>query len=196
MKLMQEFFSKPIDITFYCYLVILLCFLWIFHYPSISSTDEFAYLLSIQSLATEGYLDVWNGQDEYGNFSWEYVPDGMLPVEVSDGFVIVGYAPILYNFIAAPFFFIGGREGVHFLSMVSFVLTTFLIYLLVNFFFHSRHLAFLSAFSFSTMTFALDWAVSTIPHSISTLLVFASFSLTLLDHKCGGGVHRGLWLFL
>ncbi|MFH1721935.1 MAG: hypothetical protein ABH950_04955 [Candidatus Altiarchaeota archaeon] len=192
----DSFFQKYSLVLFFIYALSLFVFLWIFHFPTSSISDEFTYVLTAKSVAEEGYIDIWNGAEEFGNFSWEYVLPSTKPVGLRGvGYVIIGVAPLTYSIIAAPFYSLLGVEGIVLLSLSAYVLTLFVILFTIDFLFKDRRLSFLTVVVFSIFTFSASWAVSTIPHSLSTFLIFCSFSLVLFDYLGGGGGRRGLLLF-
>ncbi len=187
--------ASRVVLLFYCYVLVLGAGMYLTSYPSINITDEFSYVLMTKALVEEGYLDIWNGLNEYKPFSWEYVPHSTQPIQHGNAVVLIGNAPLFYSFVAAPFYWLFGRQGPQLMNLFSFLATTALIYHFVVFVFRNQRFALLSAVSFSIMTFSHHWATSTIPHGISTFLLFASFFGVVYDYRNGGAIFRGILLF-
>ncbi|MFH0862815.1 MAG: hypothetical protein V1875_07305 [Candidatus Altiarchaeota archaeon] len=142
--------------------------------------DEDAYVLMADSVAKTGNVLIENGLDEYD------APELMLhstkPVVVDGRRTLVGIPPPLYPYLVyAPYVMFGVR-GLVWVNLLSFILSTYLIYAVCRRFLDDINVSLASAVVFSLLTFSIKYSLDIWPHSLSVLLTLLPVALVL-----GGG---------
>ncbi len=147
--------------------------------------DEIIYAAMIDRFATAGSFIIQNGYDINHAESLRLVtlragPHGLVP-QYPSGFGI----------IAAPFYLLGGLQGIIFLNTLASVLTLWLTYKIACALFDDKRLAVNAALIFGLATFAADYAFAIWPHATSNGFVAAAIYAAILSIKDGGRV----WLW-
>lgn len=127
--------------------------------------DEIIYSAMIDRFATAGSFVIPNGYEDFPTQSLRLTflvpgPHGLVP-----------QYPVGYAILAAPFYLLGGLQGVIFLNALASVLTLFLTYRIAQVLFKEDRLAISAALVFGFATFAVDYAFAIWPHATANLLV-------------------------
>jgi len=161
-------------------ILILLAIAWLvsglFFVPEgLWTDDEIIYVGMIDRFVTAGSFIIENGYDVIPAESLRLVtlrvgPDGLAP-QYPSGFAI----------LAAPFYILGGLQGVIFLNTLASVLTLWLTYLIALELFDDRRLAENAALIFGLATFAVDYAFAIWPHATANLFLAGGIYAAVLS---------------
>ncbi|HSM69524.1 MAG TPA: glycosyltransferase family 39 protein, partial [Xanthomonadales bacterium] len=178
--------------------------------------DEIIHSAMIDRFATSGSFVIPNGYEDFPTESLRLTflvpgPHGLVP-QYPEGYAI----------LAAPFYLLGGMQGIVFLNTLASVLTLFLTWRMARILFGDERLAASAALIFGLATFAVDYAFAIWPHAVGNAFVagalyaavsglededesWRSFMLAGLLIGLGVSIRRdvliaapliGVWLFL
>jgi hypothetical protein len=141
------------------------------------SLDELIYGAMIERFATNGVLTIPNGYEGHPSSALllRFLipgPDGLVP-----------QYPAGYAVLAAPFFLIGGIQGVIFLNAIASVLTLIVAYGMTMTLFNNAKLAANATLILGFATFLGDYAFGIWPHAVSVLFVVSAAYCTVLSGR-------------
>jgi 4-amino-4-deoxy-L-arabinose transferase-like glycosyltransferase len=175
----KDFFEKA-DIWPMALMCVLLAAAWLIYAAFFASNgiynlDEAIYVAMIDRFATAGSFVIGNGYDIVPAESLRVVilregPHGLVP-QYPAGFAI----------LAAPFYLLGGLQGVIFLNTLATALTLWLTYCIAQALFDDKSLALSAALIFGLATFAVDYAFAIWPHATANLFVAAGIYAAVLS---------------
>ncbi|HHQ45160.1 MAG TPA: hypothetical protein ENN13_03380 [Candidatus Altiarchaeales archaeon] len=151
--------------------------------PGAFVTDEVAYLLTADSLYKTGWLDLWNGNNEFVSNEMElsatrYFEDGGV-------YGLMGIPAPFYAFAALPFQPFFGLSSIIALNILCYGLACLGVYLLGKLVLEDGKLAFLSMALFAFASYSLQYSAISIPHLPSIVLVLFSMLVFVYDYQRG-----------
>jgi len=132
------------------------------------SIDETIYSAMIERFATAGELTIPNGYEDHPSESL------LVRFLVPGPHGLVPQYPSGYAVLAAPFYLLGGLQGVVFLNAVASAFSLFVAYLLAKTLFGDRKLALNAAVFFGFSAYVTEYALGIWPHAVSILFVLVA----------------------
>lgn len=155
--------------------------------PAHFTVDEGVYHMMARSMARDGSLAVWNGYTETPSEELVY---SLLRKDLRDPAAprLVPQYPSVYAFVAAPFYMIGGIEGLFWLNLLAFFGTAWATAAIARRLYGDNNLALNAVLILTLGTFTWEYVQGIWPHSLSMFLAAAAVwaGLVALDKEPPG----------